>query len=85
MGGELAAAGLQQETKGSTALKALATHKSSHCIVQSANLLHQLRKSSSHPEQVSGSLSLSLSLSLSVHASFLSAMLVSKLGVSRAE
>jgi hypothetical protein len=62
VGGELAAAEVQQETKGSTALKALATHKSSHCIVQSANLLHQLRKSSSHSEQVSGSLSLSLSL-----------------------
>jgi len=83
VGGELAAAGVQQETKGSTALKALTTQKSSHCIVQSANLLHQLRKSSSHSEQVSRSLS--LSLSLSVHASFLSAVLVSKLGVSRAE
>jgi len=57
VGGELAAAGVQQETKGSTALKALTTQKSSHCIVQSANLLHQLRKSSSHSEQIVAKLS----------------------------
>ncbi len=43
--------GVAQETKGSTALKSLVADKSSHCIVQSANLLQHLRKSS-HSEEV---------------------------------
>ncbi len=50
-GGGGGGAGVAQETKGSTALKSLVADKSSYCIVQSANLVQHLRKSS-HSEEV---------------------------------
>lgn len=42
-------AGVPADTQGSTALKSLATERTSNCILQSANLL-QLLRNSSHSE-----------------------------------
>jgi hypothetical protein len=54
--GMVGGGGVTQETKGSTALKSLVVDKSSHCIVQSANLLQHLRKYS-HSEEIVAKLS----------------------------